>query len=101
MTVNILYYDEAAPNTSALLDAMHLITATSNGMLRAAPCSADTIMTRLRADITGIGYDFLYHKEAPHTFAFYVCGENFPAQDILSLEPYYKKYNIQLHILTP
>ena len=101
MTVNILYYDEAAPSTSALLNALHLITATSDGMLRAAPCSADTIMTRLRADITGIGYDHLYHKDSPHAFALYICGENFPIESILSLDPFFKKYNIQLHILTP
>ena len=65
--VNILYFDEAAPSSHAILDALHLITATSGGTLKAQPCAPDTIYDHICADLTGIGFDYVYHKHDPHT----------------------------------
>lgn len=98
--VNILYFDEAASSSDSILNALHLITATSGGTLKAQPCAPDTIVDHIRADLTGIGFDCIYHKHDPYSYAFYICGADFPVDQILTLAPYFTKYNVQLHILT-
>lgn len=96
--VNILYFDEANPSADSLHQALSLIAATSGGAFKATACTPDSLITHLKTDLTGIGFDHLYHKRDPIAYAMYICGADFPLDAVHQLDPYFSKYNIQLHI---
>ena len=97
--INVLYFDSNATSANSILGALHIITATSRGSLMSVPCTSDTVFERIKSDLIGVGYEHTCRSEKHLSYAFYICGADFPYDQILSLNPYFAKYDIQLHIL--
>lgn len=97
--VYILYYDPDLPSSEALVESFHLIASEVNGILIEKPCPADHLLDHIDALTKTIVQSVPIFEDRPRCHI-YLCGADYPTDQLRPLVPFLSQFDIFLHILS-